>query len=56
MKLTDPGCAELDLGAFNVKEEIEFGSYELKVFRINDNMMQEIMITDEIENIGKDDQ
>ena len=40
----------------NVKEEIEFGSYELKVFRINDNMMQEIMITDEIENIGKDDQ
>ncbi|MBO5076164.1 MAG: alpha-mannosidase [Clostridia bacterium] len=46
--LDKPVCAEIKLDAFNVKEEIDFGNYELKTYRVNDNMLQEITLIDEI--------
>ena len=53
--LDKPVRAAVDLDAFNVKEEIEFGSYELKAYRVNDGLLQEITLIDEIKNLRKDD-
>ena len=50
--LDKPVCAKINLDAFNVKKEIEFGGYELKAYRVNDNMLQEIALMDEIKNIS----
>lgn len=49
--LDKPVRAEIKLDAFNVKAEIEFGSYELKAYRVNDNMLQEVTLIDEIKNL-----
>ena len=49
--LDKPVRAEIKLDTFNVKAEIEFGSYELKAYRVNDNMLQEVTLIDEIKNL-----
>ncbi len=49
--LDKPVNAAIELDAFNVKAEIEFGSYELKAYRVNDNILQEVTLIDEIKNL-----
>ena len=49
--LDKPVRAVINLDALNVKAEIEFGSYELKAYRVNDDLLQEISLIDEIENL-----